>query len=82
MTSLLIEEVESLKILGFHFDRRLTMIHQLSTHCHQRVGALYCVRDYLSPKGLAVAFGSFVRPLSGYDGVAFMGASATHLSRF
>jgi len=55
------------------------MINQLSTHCHQWMGALYCLRDYLGPKGLAVAFKSFVRSVYEYDGVAFMGASATHL---
>ena len=42
-------EVESLKILGFHFDSKLTwntMISQLSTRCRQRMGALYREREY------------------------------------
>ena len=50
MASFPIQEVESLKILGFHFDSKLTwntMISQLSTHCRQCMGALYCVREYL-----------------------------------
>ena len=45
----------------------------------KRMGALYHVREYLDPKGLAVAFWSFVRPVCEYGSVAFMGASATHL---
>ena len=46
MASLPIEEVESLKILQFHFDHKLTwstMIDQLSTRCRQRMGILYRV---------------------------------------
>ena len=61
MASLPIQEVQSLKILGLHFDSKLTwntMISQLSTCCHQRMGALYCVRKYLGPRGLTVAFRS------------------------
>ena len=46
------------------------------------MGALYCVREYLGPRGLTVAFRSFVRPVCEYSGVAFMGASVTHLSKF
>ena len=40
------------------------------------------MRNYLGPGGLAIAFRSFVRPVCEYGGVAFMGASATHLSKF
>ena len=82
MPSLPIKEVESLKILGFYFDKKLTwntMISQLSTRCRQCMGALYRVREYLGTNGLAVAFRSFVRPVCD---VAFMGASVTHLSKF
>ena len=85
MSSLPIKEFESLKILGLYFDKKLTwntMISQLSTHCRQRMAPLYCVRGYLAPNGLAVAFRSFVRTVREYGGVAFMGASATHLSKF
>ena len=46
------------------------------------MGALYHVSQYLSPKGLAVAFRSFVRPVCEYRSVAFMGTSATHLLKF
>ena len=63
MSSLPIKEVESLKILGFYFDKKLTwnaLISQLSTRCHQRMGALYRVRKYLGHNGLAVTFRSFV----------------------
>ena len=38
---------------------------------------LYHVRDNLGPRGLAVAFKSFVRPVCEYGNV---GACATHLS--
>ena len=46
------------------------------------MAALYHAREYLGVKELAVAFRSFVRPVCEYSGVAFMGASATHLSKF
>ena len=85
MPSLPIKEVESLKILGFCFDKKLTwntMISQLSTRCRQRMGALYHVREYLGPNGLAVAFRSFVQFVCEYGDVAFMDASVTHLSKF
>jgi len=58
------------------------MISQLSTRCRQRIGALYHVREYLGPNSLVVAFRSFVRPVCEYGGIAFVGASATHLSKF
>ena len=85
MASLPIEEVASLKILGFHFDKKFTwstMVSQLSFHCCQHMGILYCVREYLDPKCLLVAFRSLVIPICEYGGVAFMGASTTHLLKF
>ena len=84
MDSLSIEEVDNLKFLGFYFDHRLTwssMIENMSTYFRQRMGALYRVIDFLGPRGLAVAFKSFVRPVCEYGSVAIMGASTTHLSK-
>ena len=48
------------------------------------MGALYHVGDYLGPKGLAIAFTSFVRPVCEieYSSVATMGTSATHITKF
>ena len=45
------------------------------------MGALYHARDYLCPRGLAVAFKTLVSPVCKYGSVAIMGASATHLSK-
>ena len=63
----MIDEVDNLKILGFHFDQKLTrstMVDSMSsTRCWQRMGALYCVRDFLGLKGFIVAYKSFVRPV-------------------
>ena len=69
MATLLIEEVDVLKILGVYFDRKLTwghMIDQLTVCCRQRLGALFRVREYLGQGGLAVAYKSFVRPVCEY----------------
>ena len=84
MATLPIDEVNTLKILGIHFDRKLLgshMIDQLVTRCRQRLGALYHVRDYLGQSGIVTAFRSFVRPVCEYGSVIFMGASVTHLRR-
>ena len=80
----MIDEVDNLKILGFHLDRKLTwstMVDSMSTRCRQRMGALYRVRDFLGSRGFIVAYKSFVRPVCEYGSVAIMGASATHLSK-
>ena len=54
------------------------MIDQLITHCRQRLGALYHIREYLDQSGFTVAYKFFVRPVCEYGGVIFMGASAVH----
>jgi len=82
MDSLPIEEVDTLKILGFCFDCELTwspVINNMSTCRCQRMGALYHFKDFLGRRGLAVAFRLFVRLVCEYGSVAIMGASATHL---
>jgi len=43
--------------------------------------ALYGVKDFMEPRGWAVAFHSFVRPVCEYGSVVIMGASATDLSK-
>ena len=84
MGALSITEVEVLKILGVHYDCKLTwshMIDQLSTRARQRLGAIFRVGDYLGQSGLIIAYKSFVRPICEYSNVVFMGASATHLHK-
>ena len=84
MDTLYIAEVDVLKILGIYFDRKLTwssMIDQLAAHCHQRSGAVFCARDYLSQSGLAIAFKSFIHSICEYSNIVFMIASVTHLHK-
>ena len=83
MDALSIAEVDVLKILEIHFDHKLTWSYmdQLATHSHQRLGAVYCVREYLGQSGLTIAFKSFVSLIFGYGNIIFMGASATHLNK-
>ena len=57
------------------------MIDELATWSHQRLGAVYHVREYLGQSGLTIAFKSFVRPICEYGNIIFMGASATHLHK-
>lgn len=63
MTTLLIEEVDVLKILVVYFEHKLTwsyIIDQLtSTHFHQQLGALLRVWKYLGQNGLVAVFKSF-----------------------
>ena len=69
MDALSIVEVDVLKILGIHFDHKLTnatwscMIDQLAARSYQILGAIFRVRDYLGQCGLTIAFKSFVRPI-------------------
>ena len=84
MATLPIEEVDVLKILGVYFDCKLKwgcIIDQLTVHCHQQLGALFRVREYLGQNGLIFAYKSFVRPVCEYSNVIFMGASAVHLHK-
>ena len=63
MATLSIDEVDVLKILEIHFDRKLLWSHiidQLATRCRQRLGALYHIRDYLGQSGIITDFRSFV----------------------
>ena len=58
------------------------MIDQLTTRCHQRLGALYCIREYLSQSGFTVAYRSLLGLYAcEYGGVIFMRASAVHLCK-
>ena len=49
------------------------MIDQLVTRCHQRLGVLYRIRDYLGQSGIVTGFRSFIRPVCEYKNVIFMG---------
>ena len=47
------------------------MVDSMSTHCRQRMGALYHVRDFLGPRGLGLGLDkSFVRAVCEYSSVA------------
>ena len=70
--ALSIVEVDILKILGIHFDHKLTwshMIDQLAIRSHQRLGAVHRAKEYLGQSGLTIAFKSFVRPICEYDNI-------------
>ena len=84
MDTLCITEVDVLKILVIHFDRKLTwscIIDQLAARSCQRLGANFLARDYLGQSGLTIAFKSFVWPICEYSNIVSMGASAIHLHK-
>ena len=79
-----IEEGNVLKVLGIYFNHKLTwnsMIDHLTTRCCQRMGALFCVREYVGKSGLVTTYKSFVRPVCEYGNVIYMGAFAVHLHK-
>ena len=79
-----IVEVETLSVLGFWFDRRLTwaaMIDKMVSRSRQHLGCLRIILDYLDSNTLQLTYKSFIRPIMEYGNVAIMGASATQLSR-
>ena len=45
------------------------MIDQLTTHCHQRLRALFCIREDLGKSSLVIAYKFFVRPKCKYGNV-------------
>ena len=50
---------ETLSVLGFHFDRRLTwaaMIDMMVSRSRQRLGCLRRILDYLDPNTLQLAY--------------------------
>ena len=51
------------------------MIDQLTTHCCQRLSALYYIRDYLGQSGIITAFRLCIRPIAicEYGGVILWG---------
>ena len=84
MDGIPIKEAETLSVLGFHFDRRLTwaaMIDVMVSRSRQRLGCLRRILDYLDSNTLQLAYKAFIRPIMEYGNVAIMGASATQLSR-
>ena len=65
MATLPIEKVDVLKIMSIRIIIILIMnLHgatysyddQLTTCCHQRLDAIFCVREYLGQRGLATAY--------------------------
>ena len=52
------------------------MINHLTTRCRQQLGALFCIREYLSKSILVIAYKSFVKPMCECGNVIFMGTSA------
>ena len=80
MDSIPIVEVETLSVLGFHFDRRLTwaaVIDKMVSCSRQRLGCLSRILDYLDSN----TYNLLIRPIMEYGNVAIMGASATQLGR-
>jgi len=67
--------VYEVKILGVHYDHKLTWcykIDQLAAHSHQRLGAILCTRDHLGQSGQVTTYKSFVCPICEYGNVVFM----------
>ena len=84
MDSVPIVEVETMSVLGFRFDRRLTwaaMIDKMVSHSRQRLGCLRRILDYLDSNTLQLVYKAFIRPIMEYGNVAIMGKSAMQLGR-
>ena len=80
MDGIPIVEVETLSVLGFRFDRRLTwaaMIDKMVSRSRQHLGCLSRILDYLDSN----TYNLLIRPIMEYGNVAIMGASATQLGR-
>ena len=79
-----IKEAETLSVLGFHLDHRLTwaaMIDMMVSRSRQRLGCLRRILDYIDSNTLELAYKAFIRPMMEYDNVAVMGASAKQLGK-
>ena len=62
MDGIHIKEAETLSVLGFHSNCRLTwaaMIDTKLSHCRQHVGCLHRILDYLGSNTLQLAYKAF-----------------------
>ena len=75
MVTLCIDKVD---VWGFYKLTWSCISDQLTIHCIQQLGALYCVREYFGWSGLAIAYKSF-QPVGEFSDVIFTGASINHL---
>ena len=76
MDGIPIKEAETLSVLGFHFDRRLSwtaMIDTMVSRSIQRLGCLRRILDYLDSNTLQLAYKAFIRLLMECGNVAIMG---------
>ena len=79
-----VKEAETISVLVFHFDCRLTwaaMIDKIVSCSRQRLGCPRNILVYLDSSTLKLAYKAFIRPMMEYGNVAIMGASATQLSK-
>ena len=84
MNGIPIKGVETLCVLGFHFDHRLTwtaMIDMMVSRSRQRLGCLRRILDYLNSYTLQLAYKAVIRPVMEYGNVAIMSANTTQSCR-
>ena len=81
---LLVDEVNSLKLLGVVFDRYLSYgphLHSTAIRASQRIGFLRKASGVLTLQGKITAYKGFVRPVMEYCPLVWLGAAPCHLSR-
>lgn len=79
-----VPDVTQLKLLGVLFDQQLTFkahLRQLATRGAQRLGFFRKASRVLTPKGRAIVYKGFVRPVLEYGMLVWMGAASSSLAR-
>ena len=79
-----VQKESRLKLLGVSFDSKLSYgyhIHRTAIRATQRLHFLRKAAVVLCPRGRAVVYKGFVRPLMEYSPLVWLGAAPTHLNK-
>ena len=84
MGDVMLEEEESLKVLGFIVDKRGNWAAHTTTvaaEARKRLGAIERIKHYLDDQGIITAYKAFVRSKMEYGNIVYWGAADTHLDK-
>ena len=78
------ELLESIKIVGFVFDRRMLwseMVAKQAKKARARLAALFRLKSFLDTDNLKTMYTSFIRSISEFGSIGYMAASDVHLAK-
>ena len=76
-----IELLESIKNVGFVFDRRMLWSELVAKQAKALLAALFRLVSFLNADNLKTMYTSFIRPISEFGSIGYMAASDVHLAK-